>query len=143
MRAKLGLREADDVTAALVDDLLGVLQEQRMDYTSSFRMLSRHLRGDRLPPALRPWGERWREQLTHEGADLAEAADAMDRVNPVYVARNQRVEEALAAATEGDLGPVERIVDVLRRPYDERPGLEAYAEPAPESWGSYQTFCGT
>ena len=143
MRAKLGLREADDVTGALIDDLLGVLHEQRMDYTSSFRMLSRHLRGDGLPPALRPWGERWREQLAHEGADLPGTADAMDRVNPAYGARNQRVEEALAAATDGDLGPVERLVDVLRRPYDERPGLEAYAEPAPESWGSYQTFCGT
>jgi uncharacterized protein YdiU (UPF0061 family) len=141
MRAKLGLEEADDVTGALVDDLLTVLHEQRMDYTSTFRMLARHLRGDRLPPALRAWGERWREQLG--GADPTATADAMDRVNPVYVARNQRVEEALAAATDGDLGPVERLVEVLRRPYDERPGLEAYAEPAPESWGSYQTFCGT
>jgi uncharacterized protein YdiU (UPF0061 family) len=141
MHAKLGLREADDVTGALVDDLLGLLHEQRMDYTSSFRMLARHLRGDELPPALRPWGERWREQLA--GADLVGTADAMDRVNPVYVARNQRVEEALAAATDGDLGPVERLVEVLRRPYEERAGLEAYAEPAPESWGSYQTFCGT
>jgi serine/tyrosine/threonine adenylyltransferase len=28
-------------------------------------------------------------------------------------------------------------------PYDERPGLERYAEPAPEDFGAYRTFCGT
>jgi protein adenylyltransferase len=53
------------------------------------------------------------------------------------------VEEALAAATGGDLEPLERLVDVLKDPYRERPGIEAYAKPAPASYGSYQTFCGT
>ena len=59
----------------------------------------------------------------------------MDRVNPVYIPRNHQVEEALAAATAGDLGPFERLVDVVTRPFDERPGLEAYAAPAPSSCG--------
>jgi uncharacterized protein YdiU (UPF0061 family) len=67
----------------------------------------------------------------------------MDRVNPVYVPRNHRVEEALAAATGGDLGPFERLLDVLAKPFDERPGLEDYASPAPSSFGAYRTFCGT
>jgi serine/tyrosine/threonine adenylyltransferase len=67
----------------------------------------------------------------------------MDRVNPVYIPRNHHVEDALAAATAGDLGPFDRLLDVLARPFDERPGLEAYAGPAPASWGSYRTFCGT
>ena len=30
----------------------------------------------------------------------------MDRVNPVYIPRNHLVEEALAAATAGDLDPL-------------------------------------
>ena len=77
-------------------------------------------------------------------ADLVATADAMDRVNPVYVPRNHLVEDALAAATEGDLQPFERLVDVLADPFTERPGLETYAAPAPESFGAcYQTFCGT
>ena len=68
----------------------------------------------------------------------------MDRVNPVYVPRNHLVEDALAAATEGDLQPFERLVDVLADPFTERPGLETYAAPAPASFGAcYQTFCGT
>jgi uncharacterized protein YdiU (UPF0061 family) len=68
----------------------------------------------------------------------------MDRVNPIYIPRNHLVEEALEAATDGDLAPFERLVDVLARPFDERPGLEAYAEPAPAAFAAeYCTFCGT
>jgi serine/tyrosine/threonine adenylyltransferase len=146
MRAKLGLTEADDVTGALIDDLLTLMHEHAVDYTTGFRALSASLRGDSPPTltsAFDAWTARWREQLAHEGADLDAVASAMDRVNPVYIPRNNQVEEALAAATAGDLAPFERLVDVVTRPFDERPGLEAYAAPAPPSWGSYQTFCGT
>ena len=151
MRAKLGLTEADELTDALVDDLLTLLQEQAVDYTSTFRALSASLRGDASPAcslfagssAFDAWAERWREQLAHEASDPNQIASAMDRVNPVYIPRNHRVEEALAAATAGDLQPFQRLLDVLAYPFDERPGLGAYAAPAPASWGAYQTFCGT
>ena len=74
---------------------------------------------------------------------LGPDADAMDRVNPVYIPRNHLVEEALAAATDGDLDPLERLVDAVTAPYDERPGLERYAAAAPPDFGAYRTFCGT
>ena len=67
----------------------------------------------------------------------------MDRTNPVYVPRNHLVEEALDAATGGDLALLDRLLEAVSAPYDERPGLERYAEPAPDSFGSYTTFCGT
>ncbi len=90
-----------------------------------------------------PWEARWRERLSAQGSDPAAVADAMDRVNPVYVPRNHQVEEALTMATVGDLELFERLLDVLARPFDERPGLDAYAAPAPPDFGDYQTFCGT
>ncbi len=67
----------------------------------------------------------------------------MDSVNPVYIARNHLLEEALAAATEGDLRALGGLLDAVAPPYDERLGLEGYAAPAPESFGTYRTFCGT
>ena len=152
MHAKLGLTEPDEVTETLVTDLLALLHEQAVDYTSSFRALSAWLRGDVArarsafsePAAFDAWAERWREQLAHEGRDLGEVASAMDRVNPVYVPRNHNVEEALAAATAGDLEPFERLLGVVAHPFDDRPGLGSYAEPAPPDWGAtYNTFCGT
>jgi len=34
-------------------------------------------------------------------------------------------------------------METVAFPYDERPGLERYAAPAPESFGPYRKFCGT
>ena len=136
IREKLGLSNGLDeaVTSTLVTDLLALLREQRVDYTSFFRSL-----GDepRRPdqPALDGWLTRWHAL----GPDLA----AMNRVNPAYVPRNHLVEEALSAATGGDLGPFTELLQVVGAPYDERPGLERYAAPTPAGSGSYRTFCGT
>jgi len=148
MRAKLGLTGEDERDRALIDDLLALMQAHRADHTSTFRALAAALRGDdgRVrsllgdDPEFDAWAERWRTRLT---VAPEQAADAMDRVNPVYIPRNQRVEEALAAATDGDLEPAGKLIAALTRPFEERPGLEPYAEPAPESWASYRTFCGT
>jgi uncharacterized protein YdiU (UPF0061 family) len=144
MRAKLGLPAGRDdaVATALVDDLLALLEQGGVDYTSFFRALGLAARGHGEPArrmvldlaAFDAWALRWQA--------LAPDAAAMDRVNPVYVPRNHLVQEALdAATTTGDLGPLERLLAALARPYDERPGLERYAAPGPA--GPYRTFCGT
>jgi uncharacterized protein YdiU (UPF0061 family) len=66
----------------------------------------------------------------------------MDRVNPVYIPRNHRVEEALAKAATGDMGPFHQLVNVVSRPFDERPGLADYTRRAPAG-APYVTYCGT
>ncbi|MGC3972088.1 MAG: hypothetical protein QM775_33530 [Pirellulales bacterium] len=70
---------------------------------------------------------------------------AMRAVNPVYIPRNQRVEKALAAASDdGDLRPFEKLIAAVTQPFDERPGFEIYAEPAGGEFAScFRTFCGT
>jgi len=145
MRAKIGLPEGvdDDVATSLVDDLLAQLQQSHVDYTSFFRHLGQAARGDAESArglfvdlaAFDDWLSRWRA--------LSPDAGVMDRVNPVYIPRNHLVEEALAAATDGDLAPLERLLTAVAAPYDERPGLESYAEAAPQDFGDYRTFCGT
>jgi uncharacterized protein YdiU (UPF0061 family) len=151
MRAKLGLAEDPGDDGALVADVLAALQPQGVDFTSFFRALAATVRGersgardlfaDRAP--FDAWAARWSAELVREGRDPQVVAAAMDRVNPVYIPRNHLVEEALTAATSGDLEPFHRLLDVIGAPFDERPGLEAYAEPAPESFGRYVTYCGT
>lgn len=149
MRAKLGL-PADrssgpeaEFAAALVEELLLLLKANQVDYTSFFRRLGRAARGDAEPArgmfmdlaGFDAWLTRWRA--------LGPDAEAMDRANPIYIPRNHLVEEALTAASAGDLGPLEQLLTALRAPYAERAGLERYASPAPEDFGNYQTFCGT
>ncbi|GIJ73947.1 protein adenylyltransferase SelO [Virgisporangium ochraceum] len=137
MHAKLGLPAGFD-DPGLVDDLLTLLRDSRVDFTSFFRDLSAADASVHFVDvaAFGEWRERWRAV----GPDTA----AMDRVNPVYVPRNHLVEEALAAATDDDdLGPLERLVEAVSRPFDVRPGLDRYAAPAPPDFGAYRTFCGT
>ena len=145
MRAKLGLPAGveDAEATALADELLALLQANHVDYTSFFRGLGSAARGDAEPvrglvldlAAIDGWLQRWRA--------LGPDGQAMDRVNPVYIPRNHLVEEALTAAVGGDLDPVRRLLEAVTAPFDERPGLERYAGPAPEDFGSYVTFCGT
>jgi uncharacterized protein YdiU (UPF0061 family) len=151
MHAKLGLPNGVGEDEALVDDLLALMQAQAVDFTACLRALSSSVRADATPArslfteprAFDAWSERWRAQRASGPSDPEAIADAMDRVNPVYIPRNHHVEEALDAATAGDLQPLRRLLDVLAQPFDERPGLESYAAPAPPSFGAYQTFCGT
>ncbi|GLY29821.1 protein adenylyltransferase SelO [Kineosporia sp. NBRC 101731] len=142
MRAKLGLSEGADATA-LSEELLDLLRTHQVDYTSFFRSLSGAARGDaepvrRLfpdPTSADGWLARWSAQEPQ--------ATLMDEVNPAYIPRNHLVEEALTAATDGDLDPLERLLEAVTSPFDERPGLERYARPAPPDFGTYRTFCGT
>lgn len=139
MAAKLGIPAPDP---DLAEDILKLLQAQTVDFTGFFRALSagtaRTLFAD--PEPFDAWAAR-REVLLP--ADRAAVAVAMNQVNPVYIPRNHRVEEALAAATAGELGPFRRLVDVVSRPFAERPGLEDYAGPGPVSSAPYRTYCGT
>ncbi len=151
MRAKLGLADDRSENGALIDDLLALMHAQGVDFSSCFRSLSSSVLGEASrarslfaePAAFDAWSDRWRAQLSPQACDPQAIAATMDRVNPVYIPRNHQVEEALTAATAGDLEPFRRLLDVLAEPFDERPGLEAYAAPAPPSCGPYRTFCGT
>lgn len=145
MRAKLGLPAGLDsaVATTLVDELLVLAERSHVDHTSLYRSLASAARGDTEAarglfldlPDFDDWCARWRAT----GPD----PDAMDRTNPLRIPRNHLVEEALDAAVSGDLAPFERLVDAVTSPFDERPGLERYAAPAPDDFGTYRTFCGT
>lgn len=143
MRAKLGLTASGDAADELVAPVLRLLHAGRVDHTSFWRHLATAARGDAEPvrglfldlAGIDGWLQQWRA--------LAPDPDAMDRVNPVYVPRNHLVEEALAAAEDGDLGPLELLLEAVGRPYQERAGLERHAQPAPDDFGRYRTFCGT
>ena len=145
MAAKLGIPPDHPDLPRLVEDLLSVMADQRVDYPGFFRALAagtaRALFTD--PAPYDAWSTRRDQVLTATGAETAVVTAAMNRVNPVYIPRNHQVEAALNAAVEGDLRPVERLVEAVSRPYDERPGLEDLAAPPPAGTPPCVTFCGT
>jgi uncharacterized protein YdiU (UPF0061 family) len=149
MRRKLGLADQDPDDEALVGELLALLAAERVDYTSWWRALAADLRGAEATadlvldrPTLEQWQQRWHQRLPNEEASAI--ADQMDAVNPIYVPRNHLVEAALAAAIEGDLGPVKALLAAVTDPFVERADWSELADPAtPEFNAAHVTYCGT
>ncbi|SFR48321.1 protein adenylyltransferase SelO [Litoreibacter janthinus] len=151
MRAKIGLASSEDDDAALINDLFTAMEGQNVDYTLFFRNLADAALGqdsnivslfdDR--EKILAWLKLWQDRLLRDPLDPNERAKAMNSVNPIYIPRNHRVEEALVAAETGDMSLLSKLLEVLADPFTNRDGLEGYEGPAPDDFGPYKTFCGT
>ena len=167
MAAKLGLKAfAADTDTALVQDLLGLLAEVETDMTLFYRHLAEIPAGtadDRIAPAelvaplmpalyqpeqltpayleqLAGWLGRYRTRLRRDGLDDRERKQRMHTVNPRYVLRNYLAQLAIDDIAAGDFSLTSELLDVLRRPYDEQPGRERFAEKRPE-WARHRPGC--
>jgi uncharacterized protein YdiU (UPF0061 family) len=151
MRAKIWLGDAQEADLELINQLLALLHAQEADYTNSFRSLGSAVRGDdtlfraQLSDAgsADNWLSAWHMRRALSSQDNHLIAAGMDRINPIYVARNHKVEAALSAAESGDLSLFSELLAVLENPFEERDGLDDFARPALADAAPYKTFCGT
>ncbi|CAJ0819411.1 Protein adenylyltransferase SelO [Ralstonia wenshanensis] len=156
-RAKLGLSTAQDEDETLFGDLFKLLHTQRTDYTLFFRHLA-DVRRDDTPAAAEArtvrdfffdraaadvWLAAYRQRLQAEPQSDDQRAAAMHRVNPKYVLRNHLAEIAIRRAKEKDFSEVENLRAVLARPFDDHPGFEHYAQPAPDWASSLEVSCSS
>jgi len=156
---ELGDAEAGAMDRALVEQLLEVLTSTELDMTLFFRSLPDvaavdrsasdrslvepllvaayapdELTGDVLA-GLAGWLRRWRDRL-----EVDDPRPAMDAVNPRFVLRNYLAQLAIDAAEAGDDSVLHELHDTLRRPYEEQPGRERFAEKRPE-WARERPGC--
>ena len=92
----------------------------------------------------RQWLLRWQQRITHDLTHEKSSAELivarMDAVNPLYLPRNYLAQEAIDAAEQGDLAPLQALMRVLQRPYSAQVGCEAYAARRPE-WARQRPGC--
>ncbi len=151
LRPKLGLATTESGDLELGEALFAALEGQGADFTRLFRALSASLTEGYDPvaaeltdrDAFAPWFACWQERLTREPVDPVERAAGMDRVNPLYIPRNHRVDAALKAAEAGDMGPFLALLEVVTHPYEPRSGWDDYALAAPQGSPHFVTYCGT
>ncbi len=146
--AKLGLVQPEADDQALIDDLLRLMASDGADFTITFRRLAAFATAEGAPndvvrdlfidrPAFDAWAGRYRDRLAREHSVDRERAVRMNRVNPKVVLRNHLAEEAIRAAQAGDFGPTGRLLEVLRRPFDEHdPATAARYAGFPPDWAS-------
>ena len=142
MRRKLGLPGREPGDAELIDAWLGHLEARNLDYTLSFRDLATRVEAAG-EPRFGDIERRWRERVVGRGCEAFAIAAAMNAVNPLFIPRNHRIEQAIGRAVDGDMSVFRQLQTVLARPFDEHPELMHYADaPAPEERVT-RTFCGT
>ncbi|PHQ32539.1 protein adenylyltransferase SelO [Rhodopirellula bahusiensis] len=93
--------------------------------------------------ALMDWMRSYQSRvLADDGfpADDSQRRQRMNVVNPKYVLRNYLAQLAIDACDKGDDSMVSELLDVLRRPYDDQPGKERFAEKRPE-WARHRPGC--
>jgi uncharacterized protein YdiU (UPF0061 family) len=147
MRAKLGIFNEEPEDEALIQGLLGMMQRRRADYTNTFRSLAfDRPGGDALSGSeeFSRWSERWQARLGRQQQTKQASQQLMQQSNPERIPRNHRVEEALEAAVlQADYSVMNRLLEVLARPFAHLPEYAEYADPSPSSNLPYRTFCGT
>ena len=155
--AKLGLGECLDEDVALMEALYGLLYVAEVDMTIFFRHLADV---DLAQPSLDPlreafyhpgklarsegefvaWLGRYAERARRDGFSAAERRARMNAVNPRYVMRNYLAQQAIDRAEQGDPAGITELLDVMRRPYDDQPGREAFAQRRPD-WARHRAGC--
>ncbi len=150
MRAKLGLATEEEGDLALSQDLLDRMAEGKADFTLTFRRLSDvALGGDagplrqlfQNPASFDDWAVVWRERLAR---DTGAAIPLMHSANPAFIPRNHRVQAVIAAAEgAGDFAPLDTLLTVLAKPYEDQPDFSQFAEPPQPGEEVTATFCGT
>ncbi len=149
--AKIGIADADDDDWKMVEALLTAMADADADFTLTFRHLSTSLESQaddnallslfKNRDAIQQWLQRWRTRM--QAIDPDEAAALMRRSNPVFIPRNHRVEEVIAAGYQGDFAPFHKLHEVLKKPFTEQPENAGFEKAPTPDEVVCATFCGT
>ncbi|MEP2533185.1 protein adenylyltransferase SelO [Shimia sp.] len=142
MRTKIGLTSQQPEDAALVQDLLDMMEQQGLDFTNTFRSLSDPSAATQFDDkaTFTNWHDKWQRRLAHEDSSPDET---MNAANPVLIPRNHRVEHMIQSALQGDYAPFNRLMQALSAPYADDRQYSDLTTPPIEAERVKQTFCGT
>ena len=144
MRDKLGLFGEDKNDNKLINDLLIWMQNSNVDYTNTFcYLMNIEMNNNEVykDKDFINWKNNWEKRLSINNNSKEKSLDLMKAFNPIVIPRNHKVEEALTAANKGNLEILNKLLIVLKKPYDIQKSIKDYQLPSTDK--DYQTFCGT
>ena len=144
MRQKIGLFGDEEKDKFLILDLLTWMHKKKVDYTNTFchLMNEENIKDNVYDDAeLKEWKKRWEKRLLINSS-LEKCIKLMRSVNPLIIPRNHKVEESLKEANQDNFKPLNNLIKVLKKPYNDQNEIQEYQHPK-ISKEKYQTFCGT
>ncbi|MEL7448937.1 MAG: YdiU family protein [Pseudomonadota bacterium] len=142
MSAKFGIANAVAEDLQLIEDFMELLQKDGLDFTVSFRELIDSV-WTAEEPRFGDWQARWQKRIGEQPGGADAARELMQASNPRFIPRNHRIEEAIDDAIRGDYRVFEELCELVKRPFEEQPDFERYAEPPLPQERVTRTFCGT
>jgi len=145
---KLGLSDIQKSDRKWLQQLLELMEKQKLDYTQTFYELGMSIDNPELAQSLDEnlgvWYQQWKLKLNQEENDIEFAKELMKKNNPLAIPRNHHVEAILSSAEkEFQAIRVEDFLEVLRSPYKELPNTKHYQDLPADADRGYRTFCGT
>lgn len=152
---KFGFTDPRTEDFPIIQGFFKIMSSEHTDYTNGFRQLSQYVDVNWVAPPTaenslfaldetKTWMKTWRDRLKIQGTTASKTQSLMNSVNPAYIARNHRVEEAIRFAVgQNDFTKFEKLNEVLRSPFVERPEWVEYTQPATPDETVTETFCNT
>ena len=143
---KLGLRENRNTDEALVQELLNVMEVQKLDFTRTFRSLSNILKTNnsiKVDDSLKSWSQKFKERHDIETADIDSRITQMNEMNPKFILRNYMLQNAIDQAEEGSYKEIDILMKLITKPYEENLEYERYSEESPEWAKSLGLSCSS
>ena len=142
MRDKLGLFGEDKNDNKLINDLFDWMEKNKVDYTNTFCNLM-DINSDEIYKNIDfvNWKNEWKKRSELNNSTKEKQTKLMKSNNPKVIPRNHKVEEALEAANNNDLKPINNLLSILKKPYTKQVNIEDFLVPSSNQ--DYQTFCGT
>ena len=138
MRLKLGLQQQAENDSQLINDLLQLMQAENTDYALFFRKLSRGNARDMFIDRenFDAWHKKYQTRQSQEENSTQAIQERMLTANPEYLLRNHLLQIAIDKAEEGDYSEVEKLMNVMRHPFEKHRGYEHFADFPPE-WAQH------
>jgi uncharacterized protein YdiU (UPF0061 family) len=144
MRDKLGLFGKDQNDQKLINDLLSWMEINNADYTNTFcNLMNVNIEYKKVYEDQKfiNWVKIWEKRVLMNNNLKEKSLDLMRNTNPTVIPRNHKVEEALNAANKDNIEVINKLLNVLSKPYSNQKNIENYQSLSTDK--EYQTFCGT
>lgn len=147
LRSKFGLTTERESDQELFQEFFAMMAMHEADFTWTFDQISRKENSSDdvfATSEFKQWKKLWLNRISDEKSSVKQAQSIMKKNNPVIIARNFFVEEALKEAAENsNLIPLNRLIEALQNPFEESHIHEVFRGRIKGHSKSHQTFCGT